>query len=130
MKAYLRDEGSNYLPIVEVEVLNPLKTRSLNLAFVADTGFQGGVLLPLKVYVRLGLHLMEEGKAVGRLASGAAVELRVSRAVVRVGPWETLCRAYTTVGVQKPLLGREVLKETGLIYSPPDGLLLPKLRTQ
>jgi len=130
VKVYLRNDELNYAPIVEAEVLNPLRTQSINLAFIVDTGFQGGVLLPLKAYLMLQLHLMEEGKAVGKLASGAEAELRVSRAAVKLDCWEVECKAYTTVGVRRPLLGREVLKETGLLYEPPLKLQLLKLFTQ
>ena len=45
MKVYFENGDLNYAPLTEVVVYNPLKTRSVNLKLVIDTGFQGGVLL-------------------------------------------------------------------------------------
>jgi len=53
------------------------------------------------------------------------VKLRVAKAIIELSEKEIECRAYTTLGVRKPLLGREVLKQTGLLYNPPKELKLP-----
>ena len=72
--------------------------------------------------MELELHLLEEPKVMARIATGHEVELRVSRAVIRINNLSTLCTAYTTLGVRRALLGREVLKKTGLLYKPPNRL--------
>ena len=125
MKAHFQNKDLNYAPLIEAVVYNPLKTRSASLKLVIDTGFQGGVLLPLQAYLNLQLNLMEEIEATAVTATGVEVKLRVAKAIIELSEKEIECRAYTTLGVRKPLLGREVLKQTGLLYNPPKELKLP-----
>jgi len=125
MKAYFQNKDLNYAPLIEAVVYNPLKTRNISLKLVIDTGFQGGVLLPLQAYLNLQLNLMEEIEATAVTATGVEVKLRVAKAIIELGGKEIECGAYTTLGVRKPLLGREVLKQTGLLYNPPKELKLP-----
>jgi len=123
--AYLEDEGLNYAPVVEAVLRNPLGTRLVRLKLLIDTGFQGGVLIPLSDYLKLGLNLFEEGEAVAVTAAGAEVRLRVARGVLEIKGVGMECRVYTTLGVRRALLGREVLKRLGMLYKPPDTLRIP-----
>lgn len=91
---------------------------------IIDTGFQGGVLIPLKTYVNLDLNLLEEPKVIARTAAGTVLELRKASIIVELNDLRIMCSAYTALGVIKPLLGREALKEFGLLYKPPDKLRL------
>ena len=125
MKAYFQNKDLNYAPLTEVVIYNPLRTRSVNLKLVIDTGFQGGVLLPLQAYLKLRLNLMEEIKATAVTATGVEVKLRVAKAIVDLGGKQIESKAYTTLGVRRPLLGREVLKRAGLLYNPPKELKFP-----
>ena len=93
-RAYFEDGRLNYAPTIEAVVKGPKGVKLL-----ADTGFQGGVLVPLMTYVELGLNLVEEPKAVARTATGAKVELRSARAVLEIGNMEIPCKAYTALGV-------------------------------
>jgi len=110
-------------PIINLKVYNPFKSKSETLSFLIDTGFAGGILLPFEVYLKLGLQLCEELKSKGRLATGFEVELRTSKAILVINGEEILCTAYTTLGVMKPLIGRELLKKTTLKYEPKNGKL-------
>ena len=129
MHAYLRDKGEVYAPIIRARLQDPLGERSIELEFLADTGFRGGVLIPLKTYVELGLSLFEEPGAMGETAVGIRVRLRSSKALVEVNGLKIPCTAYTALNVRRPLLGREVLSKTGLLYQPPKLLKLPTLRS-
>ena len=40
--------------------------------------------------------------------------------IVKVNNVNILCRAYTALNVRRSLLGREVLKELGILYKPPN----------
>ncbi len=122
MKAYLEDSGLNYVPMVEATLWDPLGDKQTKLVFVVDTGFQGGVLVPLHEYLELDLNLFEEPKVIVRTAVGGEMEMRVSRALTEVDGARVACHAYTTLGVVRPLLGREVLEDLGLLYRPPDEL--------
>ncbi len=122
MNTYFKDKELNYTPVVKAIVQNPLGTRSVEVELVIDTGFQGGVLIPLNTYVELELNLFEEPKVVARTAIGRSIELRVSKVVVKFNGLSILCSAYTTIGIRRPLVGREVLRETGLLYKPPNEL--------
>ena len=124
MKAYFEDSGLNYVPVVEAILRNPLSGRGSRLVLVVDTGFRGGVLIPLRTYLDLGLNLFEEPKVVARTAVGGEIELRVSRVLIEVNGLSITCHAYTALGVRKPLLGREVLRELGLLYKPPSELVV------
>ena len=124
---YFRNDEENYAPLVRARVYNVLGDREAEVEFLIDTGFQGGILIPLKTYVHLDLNLFEEQKAVAQTAVGSTIELRVSRAVVEIGETRITCTAYTALGVKRALLGREVLKKLGLLYRPPRELKLGML---
>ncbi|MCD6488424.1 MAG: clan AA aspartic protease [Desulfurococcales archaeon] len=124
MKIYFRDSKLNYIPMIKTTIQDPLGNKEVEIELVVDTGFQGGILLPLHTYISLGLNLFEEPKIVGRTAIGNRIELRVSKALIKINNLKIMCSAYTTLGVRKALLGREVLKKTGLLYKPPDKLEL------
>jgi len=117
VSAYLKDDSLNYLPVVKAVVHSPLKKKVVELAI--DTGFQGGILIPLRTYVELGFNLFEEPKVIAQTAVGGKVELRASKALIEIDGFRTLCSVYTTLGVRKSLLGREVLRKIGLLYKPP-----------
>jgi len=117
---YLINRGLNYAPAIKTVVKDPLKERKVITELIIDTGFQGGVLIPIETYVSLNLNLYEELKTLARTAVGKTVELRASKAFIKVGEREVLCSAYTALNVEKSLLGREVLSKVGLLYSPPD----------
>jgi len=87
-------------------IYDPLKTRSTELELVIDTGFQGGVLPPLKTHVDLGLNLIEEPKTKAGTAVGYRVELRRPRGLINVNGEITPCTVYTALGVKQPLLER------------------------
>jgi len=122
LKAHFKNTVLNYQPIVEAILQNPSNGKSLGIELIVDTGFQGGVLIPLRTYLSLGLNLHEEPKVIAKSAVGGEVELRVSRVMVKIGNTNVSCRAYTALNVRKSLLGREVLKELGLLYNPPETL--------
>ncbi len=124
MKTYFEDNVKNYLPIIRALISDPLEERSVETDMVIDTGFQGGVLIPLRTYMDLNLDLFEEMKATGETAIGGTVELRVSKVIIKFGKAKIRCSAYTTLGVKRSLMGREVLKELGLLYRPPKELKL------
>lgn len=124
MKTYYEDNVKNYLPIIRALISDPLEERSVETDMVIDTGFQGGVLIPLRTYLDLNLDLFEEMKAMGETAIGGTVELRVSKVIIKLGKAKIRCSAYTTLGVKRSLMGREVLKELGLLYRPPKELKL------
>jgi len=124
MSTFFKNDELNYAPIVKAVLRNPFNHNSIEMELIADTGFQGGVLIPLQAYIDLGLNLFEEPKALARTATGSKVELRVSRVLVEIGESGILCTAYTTLGVERSLIGREVLKKLGLLYKPPSKLKL------
>ncbi len=122
MSTYFENDKLNYAPYIKATLHDPLKRKSVTLELMIDTGFQGGVLIPLNTYVELGLNLFEEPKIVGKTALGDKVELRVSKVFFEYNNIRVLCNAYTALGVKKALLGREVLRKTGLLYKPPHEL--------
>jgi len=110
------------MPILETTIRNPVNDKAIKIELVIDTGFQGGVLIPLKAYIELELYLLEEPKVIARTALGHRMELRASKVIIEVNHTQVLCSAYTTLGVRRALLGREVLKRLGLLYKPPNVL--------
>jgi len=124
MEGYFRNDNLNYEPVIRARLRNPLNGKSLVIELVIDTGFQGGVLIPLKTYVDLNLNLLEEPKVIAKTAVGAVIELRRAKVVIELSNSRITCTAYTSLAVRKPLLGREVLKGLGLLYKPPNELKL------
>lgn len=99
MKAYYEDNVKNYLPIIRALISDPLEERCVETDMVIDTGFQGGILIPLRTHLDLNLDLFEEMKAMGETAIGGTVELRASKVIIRLGKTKTRCSAYTTLGL-------------------------------
>jgi len=124
LKEYLKNDDLNYMPIIETTIRNPVNGKATKMELIIDTGFQGGVLIPLSTYVELELYLLEEPKAIAKTALGHKIELRTSKVLIEINNSQILCSAYTTLGVRKSLLGREVLKKVGLLYRPPNILKL------
>ncbi|RLE95729.1 MAG: hypothetical protein DRJ55_01295 [Thermoprotei archaeon] len=120
--AFYRNGKLNFLPVVKAVLRAPDKAKSLDLELIVDTGFQGGVLISLRDYLALGLNLFEEDRVIARAAVGRETWLRFSRVEVEIAGISAECRAYTSLGVRKPLLGREFLKRAGLHYEPPSRL--------
>jgi len=118
MKGYYDKSVKPYKPLIRLRVFDPLKTKYVELDFMIDTGFSGGILLPPDEYLKLNLTLYEKPKAIGKLATGKAMELRVSRAIIVLDNREIMCHAYTFFGEVKPLLDREVLNKISLVYIP------------
>jgi len=125
-RPYLINHELNYAPAIKTVLRDPLKEREVITELIIDTGFQGGVLIPIETYVSLNLNLYEELKALARTAVGRTIELRASKAFIEVGGREVLCSAYTALNVEKSLLGREVLSKVGLLYSPPEKISFVK----
>ena len=101
-----------------------MNKKSVEIEMTIDTGFQGGILVPLKTYTDLELYLLEEPKITGIIATGSRIELRRAKAILRINDFTTLCTIYTALGVMKSLLGREVLKTLGVYYKPPEKILI------
>ena len=117
MKGYYDKSVKPYKPLIRLRVFDPLKTKYVELDFMIDTGFSGGILLPPDEYLKLNLTLYEKPKAIGKLATGKAMELRVSRAIIVLDNREIICHAYTFFGDVRPLLGREVINKTNMFYN-------------
>ena len=122
---YQPGEGGTARPIVALKLGDPLGLRGIDVTARVDTGFDGGVLLPLETYLRLGLQEFEESSdLVGRTAQGTAVKLRESRGVVTLQGEQFASRVFTTPLLLKPLLGLDLLKHWRAIFDGPSGELL------
>ena len=98
------------MPYVLVRVYTPTKSRSIEVEAKIDTGFSGTLLLSIEDYLRLGLQLYERlEKALGVIAGGYHIELRVSRGIVELNGVLIPCNIYTTLFAKKSLLGRGIL---------------------
>ncbi|RLE59493.1 MAG: hypothetical protein DRJ35_05645 [Thermoprotei archaeon] len=124
MKAYFSQSEKPKVPMLDVTVYNPPLNKKVRLNFIIDTGFAGGILIPLDTYVSLNLHLFESTKKVGKLATGITIELRVSKAILDFDGIKIPCHAYTSLGVSKNLLGREVLEKIKLTCIPKQDKML------
>lgn len=109
-------------PVIRVRVSDPERRSSEDILTRVDTGFDGGLLIPLDEYIRLGLQQYEESNRsfVARSAQGIAVSLRSSRGVVDVNGVLSECRVYTTPLLLKPLLGRELLNRWKVTLDGPN----------
>ncbi len=104
-------------PVLSVTLSDPASRSSAEVTLMVDTGFDGGLLLPLEQYLGLGLQDFEEpgGAFVARSALGLSVSLRSSRGVAAVGGIRIQCSVYTSPLLLRPLLGRELLN--GLVVT-------------
>ncbi len=105
------------VPVLSVTLSDPTSRSSAEVTPMVDTGFDGGLLLPLEQYLGLGLQDFEEpgGAFVARSALGLSVSLRSSRGVATVGGIRIQCSVYTSPLLLRPLLGRELLN--GLVVT-------------
>jgi len=98
------------IPYVSVKVYTPTKSKSIEVEAKIDTDFFGTLLLSIEDYLRLRLQLYERlEKALGIIAGGCHIELRVSRGIVELGGVLIPCDIYTTLFAKKSLLGRRIL---------------------
>lgn len=88
---------------------------------MVDTGFDGGLLLPLDQYLKLCLQDFEEpqGTFIARSALGLTINLRSSRGVAVVGDARIQCSIYTSPLLLRPLLGRELLNRLKVTLDGP-----------
>jgi predicted aspartyl protease len=98
-------------PVMKVEVSDPRRRSRADVLTRVDTGFNGGLLIPLDQYVGLRLQEYEEPSStfVARSAQGITVSLRSSRGIATVEGRASECSVYTTPLLLRPLLGRELL---------------------
>ena len=113
------------LPVMKVVLSDPASRGSTEVTPMVDTGFDGGLLLPLEQYIGLGRQNFEEpgGTFVVRSASGLAISLRSSRGVAAVGGKRFRCSVYTSPLLLRPLLGRELLNRLKVSLDGPKGEL-------
>ena len=81
--------------------------------------------MPPDEYLKLNLTLYEKPKAIGKLATGEAMELWVSRAIIVLDNRKIMCHANTFFGDVWPLLGREVINKTSMFYNAKDVEIKP-----
>ena len=112
-------------PVLKVTVSDPLRRAKAELLTRVDTGFEGGLLIPLDNYVELGLQEFEEPTSsyVARSAQGIAVRLRSSKGIVKVEEDDIGCRVYTTPILLRPLLGMELLNRWRVTLDGPNEAL-------
>ncbi len=111
-------------PYVTVEVLNPTRRRSARIEAKIDTGFSGDILLSFTEYTKLGLQLFEKGReAVGRVASGYLIKLRVSHGFLKIGNLVFKCKIYTSLLSSMNLLGRGILNKARVLLDSPENFV-------
>ncbi len=122
VRGYYSERERPPMPCVVVRVYTPTRRRSIEVEAKVDTGFSGDLLLAIDEYLRLGLNLYEsyEG-ALGVIAGGYSVELRASRAIVKLGGVEFECKVYTFPLATKSLLGRGILNRVRAVLDAPRG---------
>ena len=112
VSGYFNTREKTPAPYVTVELLTPTGKRSIKIEAKIDTGFSGDVLLSFDKYTELGLQLYERGReALGRVANGYAIKLRVSHGLLKVGNLLLECEVYTSLLSSVNLLGRGVLNK-------------------
>lgn len=111
LTAAYSDQEHPLFPMLPLTLRDLLNEHRTELSAKVDTGFAGGLLLPLSLYMELQLYLSEraEGEIHGRLVTGASVPLRVALAVAQLGSIEIECEVYTSPYPVRPLIGRALL---------------------
>ncbi|MFP3200709.1 MAG: clan AA aspartic protease [Sulfolobus sp.] len=97
-------------PILQVEVIDPVKNNSVNVSPLIDTGFSGYLLLPNPLYNKVNSLELKEPR--NYLTLNGIIKTRVARAKIRIGKIEVNSYIESPVlGRDIALLGREILKE-------------------
>jgi clan AA aspartic protease len=97
-------------PILQVEVIDPVKNNSVNVSPLIDTGFSGYLLLPNSLYNKVNSLELKEPR--NYLTLNGIIKTRVARAKIRIGKIEINSYIESPVlGRDIALLGREMLKE-------------------
>jgi len=97
-------------PILQVEVIDPVKNNSVNVSPLIDTGFSGYLLLPNSLYNKVNSLELKEPR--NYLTLNGIIKTRVARAKIRIGKIEINSYIESPVlGRDIALLGREILKE-------------------
>ncbi len=120
MKFKYSDQYSPPAPVLHVgiETLNGIRH---DLELVIDTGFSGGVLLPMETYLELGLSKWEvEDVYYGILPTGRNISLYTAISYIIVGKYRFLIHVHTSPLINKSLAGRELLNRLRLILDGPN----------
>ncbi len=97
-------------PMLQVEVIDPVKNNSVNVSPLIDTGFSGYLLLPNSLYNKVNSLELKEPR--NYLTLNGIIKTRVARAKIRIGKIEVNSYIESPVlGRDIALLGREILKE-------------------
>jgi len=73
-------------PILQVEVIDPVKNNSVNVSPLIDTGFSGYLLLPNSLYNKVNSLELKEPR--NYLTLNGIIKTRVARAKIRIGKIE------------------------------------------
>ena len=121
MSAIPYEKSTPPRPVLGIAVSDPLRRATAELMTRVDTGFDGGLLIPLERYLELGLQEFEDpsNSFVARSAQGVTVRLRSSRGIVTAQGRDFECSVYATPILLRPLLGVELLNHWRVVLHGP-----------
>ncbi|MCX9083803.1 MAG: hypothetical protein OIN87_03270 [Candidatus Methanoperedens sp.] len=124
MKYDYEEINERFHPVINGILAGPSKME--DLTFIVDTGFEGNILIPLKLYKKLGFHKYENPASESPLletVAGMVIKIRSAPAKLRIENLEMTIDVWTMPDCNELLLGLAVLDNLLIKLNGPEKLL-------
>lgn len=129
MSLYQVKYSSNFTPpapIIELKLENPVTAGKIDIEALLDTGFSGTIIIPIFIYEKIGLSIVESLEPAYAVTSmGFYSKLKKAKAYVEIpGVYRKLTYIYSSHIVKYPLLGRSILNDLDIRLNGPKQLVV------
>jgi predicted aspartyl protease len=111
-------------PVISGILAGP--SRSENFSFSVDTGFEGNILIPSKLYKKMGFHKYENPASefpILETVAGMVIKIRSAPAKLCIENLEMYIDIWTMPDCNELLLGLDVLDKLLLKLNGPERIL-------
>jgi clan AA aspartic protease len=111
-------------PVISGILAGP--SRSEDLTFIVDTGFEGNILIPSKLYKKMGFHKYENPASefpILETVAGMVIKIRSAPAKLCIENLEMTIDVWTMPDCNELLLGLDVLNKLLLKLNGPERIL-------
>ena len=111
-------------PVVELELENPVTKRKISLEALLDTGFSGTIIVPIFIYEKIGLYIIESLEPAYVVTSiGFYSKLKKAKAYIEIPKiYRKLVCVYSSHTIKYPILGRDILNDLDIRLNGPEQL--------
>jgi clan AA aspartic protease len=124
MKYDYEDINERLHPVISGILIGP--SRSEDLTFIVDTGFEGNILIPSRLYKKLGFHKYENPASefpILETVAGMVLKIRSAPAKLSIENLKMTIDVWTMPDCNELLLGLDVLNKLLIKLNGPEKTL-------